>query len=98
MAQSALISAVFPLVLAAAVDPGWTTLLWTGARAEACSGRRRTRIARRRADENAASLAATLKPDAMAVTLRDAVKSCLAAAQGQEAEQQRFSVVAASAA
>ena len=25
----ALISAVFPLVLAAAVDPGWTTLLWT---------------------------------------------------------------------
>ena len=27
----ALISAVFPLVLAAAVDPGWTTLLWTAA-------------------------------------------------------------------
>jgi predicted PurR-regulated permease PerM len=27
----ALISAVFPLVLAAAVDPGWTMLLWTAA-------------------------------------------------------------------
>ena len=27
----ALISAVFPLALAAAVDPGWTTLLWTAA-------------------------------------------------------------------
>jgi hypothetical protein len=55
-----------------------------------------------RADGNAASLAATLKPDDMALTLRDAVKSCIAAAQGQNAtvraEQERFSVVAASAA
>ncbi len=34
---------------------------------------------------NAASLAATLKPDDMALTLRDAVKSCIAAAQGQNA-------------
>jgi hypothetical protein len=54
------------------------------------------------ADGNAASLAATLKPDAMAFTLGDAVKACLAAAQGQDAmgraEQERFSVVAASAA
>jgi predicted PurR-regulated permease PerM len=27
----ALISAVFPLILAAAVDPGWSMLLWTAA-------------------------------------------------------------------
>ena len=54
------------------------------------------------AEGDAASLAATLKPDAMALTLRDAVKSCLAAAQGQDAtaraEQERLSVVAVSAA
>ena len=37
------------------------------------------------ADGNAASLVATLKADAMALTLRDAVKSCLAAAQGEDA-------------
>ena len=52
------------------------------------------------ADGNAASLVATLKADAMALTLRDAVKSCLAAAQGEgaTAEQERLPVVAASAA
>ena len=52
------------------------------------------------ADGNAASLVATLKADAMALTLRDSVRSCLAAAQGQgaTAEQERLSVVAASAA
>jgi predicted PurR-regulated permease PerM len=54
------------------------------------------------AEGDAASLAATLKPDAVALTLRDAVKSCLAAAQAQDAtaraEQERLSVVAVSAA
>ena len=52
------------------------------------------------ADGNAASLVATLKADAMALTLRDAVKSCLAAAQGEgaTAEEDRLPVVAASAA
>jgi hypothetical protein len=52
------------------------------------------------AEGNAASLVATLKADAMALTLRDAVKSCLAAAHGEgaTAEQERLPVVAASAA
>ena len=54
------------------------------------------------ADGNAASLAATLKPDAMALTLRDAVKSCLArrkaGMQQVAASKNGFPVVAASAA
>jgi hypothetical protein len=50
----------------------------------------------------ASSLAATLKPDDLAFTLREAVKSCLAAAQGQDAtgraQQERLSRAAAHAA
>ena len=55
------------------------------------------------ADGNAASsLAATLKPDDLAFTLGEAVKSCLAAAQGEDAtgraQQERLSRAAANAA
>jgi predicted PurR-regulated permease PerM len=52
------------------------------------------------AEGDATSLAATLKPDAVAFTLSDAVKSCLSAArgQGEPGRSERLSVVDASAA